>query len=276
MILKRSNFLTLGLITLLSFVLGSVAFGFEGVYASSNTATAGTICTGANEHGEVEKSADIHQEAHGVQNHGAHQKGAHHGPAPINWVDFGYKKNGKAPPLVAALFNFSVFVMLLFFHIPGTKIGLGLAGKLRDAYSDKHTTIKEGLEEGAKLRREAEAKLKEYGQKIKDVDSEVEGVLSEIKKDAEMERKRIVDEANHQAARAKAETKKRIESDLNMAKKGLEKTWLAAAALKAEEKIKNGQNAQDQNRLFEQVMGQLDQEIARQKNLSSDEALRRI
>ena len=243
--------MVLGLISLADMSSNAMASSNPPVHAESGHAVDGHVASGA-------------EAGHGT----------HHGPAPINWVDFGYKKNGKAPPLVAALFNFILFITLLFFHIPGTKIGLGLADKLRTAYSDKHVAIKDGLAEGAKLRGEAEAKLREYGQKIKDVDSEVEGVLTEIKKDAEMERKRIVEEANHQAARAKAETEKRIQSDLNLAKKGLEKSVLSAAALKAAEKIKNGQNADDQARLFEQFMGQLDQEIANKK--SGDELLRRI
>lgn len=85
----------------------------------------------------------------------------------VNFVDFGYgDKTVKneygddvpmTPPVVLAIFNFLVFIGILYW-----KAGPAL----RKYLSERHVSIKEALEEAARLQAEAKEKLAEYSARI--------------------------------------------------------------------------------------------------------------
>jgi F-type H+-transporting ATPase subunit b len=201
--------------------------------------------------------ADPHAAAaHGESGHGeAAAHGGHEAPRgapPVNWTDFGYKDKdvhgGKldkgdepmAPPLVLALLNFAIFAGILYW-----KAGPALSKYL----ANRHETIKNALEEAAKLQEEAKEKLKEYSERIADADSEVNELIEQIRKDAEAERERIVADAEAQAERMRKEAEARIESEFIRARRELEREVVAKAMALAEQQLRDTTTQVDQTTL---------------------------
>ena len=183
-------------------------------------------------------------------------------PKPhVNWMDFGYKDKNihgekleqdqpqMAPPLVAQLINFAIFLGLLVV-LAGPKV----TKHLRKTHSD----VKTALEEAAMMKAEAAAKLEEYKKRISDVDREVDELVTSIKSDAEAERNRIVADAKAQSAALKRDAEERISASIGRAKAGLEAEVIAAAIAAAEGALQKHTSESDHQNLVEQFIVSLD------------------
>ena len=195
--------------------------------------------------------------AHGGDTHDSH---AVHGAPPVNWTDMGYggkDVNGDkltsdgepmAPPLVLALLNFAIFAGILYW-----KAGPALSKYL----ANRHDSIKNALEEAAKLQAEAKEKLAEYSSRIKDADAEVNALIEQIRKDAEAERELIVADAERQAELMRKDAEDRIESEFLAARRKLEAEVIAKAAETAERLLKTKVTPVDHNSLFTNFIADL-------------------
>ncbi len=169
----------------------------------------------------------------------------------LNFVDFGYgdktvkdeygNEVAMTPPLILAIFNFLVFVGILYW-----KAGPAL----RKYLAERHESIKGALEEAAKLQAEAKEKLAEYSARIADADKEVDALIKEIRDEAEVERKRIVDDAERQAAQMKKDANDRIEAEFLAARRQLEREVVAKATATAEKLLKDKTTNTDHSALF--------------------------
>ncbi len=206
-------------------------------------------------------SAVAPQEPHGEAGHGdqgdEHGQPAEHGDAQggghaagggLNFADFGYRDAHKDPPLILALINFGLLLALL---------GWKLAPALREYWAKKSDTIRDGLEEGARLRKEAEAKLEEYGQRIKDVEREVDELISDIRAEAEEEKKQLFADAEAQAAATKKAAEERITAELAQAKRTIEREVVEAAVKAAEKLLRDNVGAGDQQKLVDGFIASL-------------------
>lgn len=238
----------------------------------------GLLLWSTNAHGQDAHSQDAHsQDAHVDQAHGeeaahagqadgehaaAHDDG-HHAPtgAPaINWTDLGYAdKNDHgdelekgdtpmAPPLLFALLNFAIFAGILYW-----KAGPALSKYL----ANRHESIKNALEEAAKLQEEAKEKLKEYSARIADADAEVNTLIEQIRKDAEAERTKLVSDAERQAERVRKDAEARIETEFLAARRELEREVVAKAVEVAEKLLTEKSSAVDQQNLFNAYISDL-------------------
>ncbi|HWM85733.1 MAG TPA: ATP synthase F0 subunit B [Kofleriaceae bacterium] len=194
---------------------------------------------------------------HGDAHHGAHH--AAEPPPPINWfkLHWGKDVNGgaldkaeepMAPGLLFAFFNFAVFVALLV-KFAGPK----LATYLRE----RHDLVKEQLDEAARLRAEARAKLDEYNRRIAGLDEEVTKLMHEIRGEAEAERDAMLAQARSQAEAMKREAQARIESEIARARLALEREVVAVAVAAAEKILRERTTPDDQSRLFDGFIANL-------------------
>ena len=195
--------------------------------------------------------------AHVAQASSGH--GAPHAPH-VNWTDISYgdkdAEGGKldqgdepmAPPLVLAIINFAIFAGILY----------KFAGPALSKYlSNRHESIKNALEEAAKLQAEAKEKMAEYSERIADADAEVNALITQIRKDAEAERERIVAEAEARAAQMKKEAEARIENEFAAAKRQLEREVVAKAAEVAETLLREKTVSADHDQLFTNFVAEL-------------------
>jgi F-type H+-transporting ATPase subunit b len=207
----------------------------------------------------ADHAAAGHGEAHGEHGggHGAHHPAAE--PHPINWYEWHYGKDilgGELDPgeepmppgILFALLNFAVFAGLLV-KFAGPK----LVGYLRT----RHDTVKGQLDEAARLRAEARAKLDEYNRRIAGLDQEVSKLMHEILAEGEAERDAILAQARSQAEAMKREARARIENEIARARLALEREVVSAAVAAAEKVLRERTTPDDQARLFDSFIANL-------------------
>jgi F-type H+-transporting ATPase subunit b len=170
----------------------------------------------------------------------------------INWWswDYGPKPKdpthkGWPPPFGFALINFGIFVAIMW----------RLAWKpLKQFMITRHDDIAKNLDEAAKLRAEAEATLEQYEQKISGIDREIETLLAAIRKEAEAEKARIMAAAEADAKRLKQDAERQIAAEIDRARRELRRGVIEAAVAAAEESLKKNIGADDQRKMAEQYV----------------------
>jgi F-type H+-transporting ATPase subunit b len=206
----------------------------------------------------VEKAAEAAAHAgagEGVEHGEAHGE-AHEEEGIVNWWSWDYGATAKdpehkhwPPPFGWALVNFGVFLYLLS-RILWRPIKAGIVSR--------HDQIKGELDEATRLRKQAEAQLAEYAQKVKNVDQEVDALLAQLRTEAEGERARIVAAAETEARRLKAEADHQIKLEIARARAELQRETVEAALKAAEELLVRNVNAADQQKLAERYVGDLE------------------
>ena len=145
-----------------------------------------------------------------------------------------------SPPFVYMLINFALLLLVL------AKWGAPAARKLAQ---DRHDQIKNALDEAKKLRDEAADKLKSYETRIKDVDAEIAKLVAGIRADAEADKKRILEQAEKQAAQMKRDAELRIAAEIEMARAQLAREVAVASATATEKLLKDKVTPDDQKKL---------------------------
>ncbi len=130
-------------------------------------------------------------------------------------------------PFIYMILNFALLLGLLAWK--GGPVA-------RKAAVDRHDQIKTALDEAAKLRQQAAAKLAEYETRLKDADSEIKKLVDGMRADAEADKQRILENAERQAAQMKKDSEQRIAAEIELARVNLTRE-VTAAATKATEKL---------------------------------------
>jgi F-type H+-transporting ATPase subunit b len=167
-----------------------------------------------------------------------------------NWWTWDYKAKHLPPPFGFALVNFGIFAFIMY------RIG----GKpLKNFIAQRHDSIKKDLEEASRLRKEAEAQLAEYQRKVAGVDAEIDALVKGIQKEAETEKERILAAAQAQAERLKADAEKQIGAEIARARLELRRGVIEAAIAAADAMLKKQIGADDQRKMAERYVGELEQ-----------------
>jgi F-type H+-transporting ATPase subunit b len=145
-----------------------------------------------------------------------------------------------SPPFVFMLLNFGILMLIL------GKYGGPVA---RKSAEERHDQIKTALDEAAKLRDEAQAKLSEYETRIKDVDAEVKKLVDGIRADAEADKARILATAAKQAEQMKKDAESRIAAEIEIARTQLQREVATAAAGATEKLLREKVSGDDQTKL---------------------------
>jgi F-type H+-transporting ATPase subunit b len=161
-------------------------------------------------------------------------EGGHHADSGVLLSDFLYR-----------CLNFAVTFGLLGYFI--TKpIRKGLAGRREG--------IEKALEEARTSQQEAEAKFAEYDDKLTKASAEIDAIYEAIKREGELERKKILENANEMAQKIEEEAKKSAAREITNARAMLRREATAMAISIAEDILKKNFTSQDQNRLVDEYM----------------------
>jgi F-type H+-transporting ATPase subunit b len=226
------------------------------------------------EHGETAEHAqqgqhDAHGEhaegaAHGEHadaGHGEH--GGHHDPhfSDINWFHglIGEKEGvppsllwrapGTPVPLGALLINSAILFWLLI-KLGGPKIRAGLV--------DRKKRVASGIESAAAMKAEAEGQLEFYEEKLRKLDQEIETIRTQMREQAEAERRRILAEAKSEREQLERDAHVLVQQELKVARQELFQAVVAEAVRSAEETVKKQVNEADQQRLADDFLATLD------------------
>lgn len=144
--------------------------------------------------------------------------------------------------------NFAVLFIGLFLVLK-KPVSQALGGRIQD--------IKDQLTELEDKKKEAEAQLSEYSQKIADMEKEAEVLMAEYVKQGEDAKSRILKEAESLAEKLKEQAGRNIEHEFKQAKEKLQKEIVEKAMVKAEAMIKEKITAQDQEKLVDEYLAKV-------------------
>lgn len=151
-------------------------------------------------------------------------------------------------PFIYMVLNFALLLFILM------KYG-GPAAK--NAAASRHDQIKTALDEAAKLREQAAAKLAEYETRLKDADTEIKKMVEGMRADAEADKKRILATAEAQAAQMKKEADQRIAAEIEYARATLTRQVTDAAIAATEKILRAKETSEDQQNLVNAFIGDL-------------------
>lgn len=187
----------------------------------------------AAEHGE--HGAAEHGE-HGEEGHGAGAHGEGH-DASINMLE-----------LSGSFVNFGIWLALLV---------LMLRKPLSEFLRNRRASVVEGMEEAKRVKEEAEAKHREYSERIENLDAELERLRDEMRRAGQEERERIVAAANDKAAKMREEARFLVDQQMKQLRVDLTREAVEAAVATAEALLTKQTSAADQERLANDYLATL-------------------
>ncbi|MEN6620148.1 MAG: ATP synthase F0 subunit B [Smithella sp.] len=169
------------------------------------------------------------------------------------FASFAYAGHGEEGGHEAAQMKEFIWKSINFIVLAGLLYWM-LAPKLRDFFSGRRSDIKESLENAAQQKAEAEAKYKEYSEKIEKASGEIDGIFEMIKAQGIAEKQKIVEEAEKAAKKIKEDSQMRTGQELKKASDQLRAEAVMLSVQMAEEIIKKNIAAQDQDKIVREYM----------------------
>lgn len=214
------------------------------------------LALGAPAFAATEPSAGTH-DAPG-EGHGAHG----HAPSfdEINWY-YGmvgekegaepsllWRPTGMPAPFGALLLNTALLYFILY------KV---LRKPITEGLASRKAGILKGMEESAKMKREAEEQLAHYEAKLAGVDKEVQRIQQEMRAGGEAERAHILSEARERRARMERDAHVLIEQELKAMRETLVRETVQGAVRSAERMLRERLGHNEQQNIAEQYLADL-------------------
>lgn len=143
------------------------------------------------------------------------------------------------------IFNFALMVGLLFYFV---------AKPLRNGLRARRENIEKTLAEAQAARDAAEARHREYSEKLAKATEEIAQIRAAIKREGELERDRILASAREMASKIEKEAESKAVSVVTKARSELREEAARLAVSLAEELLKKQVSATDQQRLVDEYM----------------------
>jgi len=164
----------------------------------------------------------------------------------------GHEAGGLDPKklwdLLYRTLNFAGLVAILVFF---------LKKPIANGLSSRRQAIMEQFDELDARKSEAEQKYKEYEAKLSQIDTEVQKILDAAVAQGELEKQKIIDEANRAADDIKRQAEMSIQHELGEAKNKLRDDIATQAVALAEELIKKNLQPSDQVKLVENCLSKI-------------------
>lgn len=181
-----------------------------------------------------------------VAEHGEQGEHEHLITNPIENVTYlVYKSRGLPAPFSMQVLNFAVFLFIL---------GKYAGPSMKKAVRERHERIKKDLEEGARLRAEAQRRVDEYGRKLASLDAEIDKLVGTIRAEAEAEKRRILADADARAERMKRDAEMQVQAEIQRVRLVLEREAVVAAVTLAEKLLIDKTTDVDQKALADRFL----------------------
>lgn len=139
--------------------------------------------------------------------------------------------------------NFSLLVAGLAYFV---------AKPLKNALSSRREGIEQELKEAREAAEYAEQRFAEYDAKLTRAEEEIGQIKTDIKEEAELEKQRIIENAQQMAAKIKEDSGKTADNEIEKARLALRQEAAELAVELAGDLLKNNFNREDQARLVEE------------------------
>lgn len=141
--------------------------------------------------------------------------------------------------------NFSLVVAILVYFLR-KPIKKGLASRREE--------IEKALAAAKQAKEEAEAKFAEYDRKLAQATEDIAEISDAIRREGELEKQKIIENANQMAIKIKQEAEKAAEMEVAKARKELQREAAQLAVSLAEEQLKKNFTKDDDTRLIDEYM----------------------
>ncbi|MFA5700747.1 MAG: ATP synthase F0 subunit B [Desulfuromonas sp.] len=158
--------------------------------------------------------------------------GAQHADSGVLLKDFLYR-----------LLNFAILVGGLAYFV---------AKPLKNALANRRAGIEDELKKAREAAENAEQRFAEYDAKLTRAEEEIEQIKIDIREEAELEKQRIVAQAEEMAAKIKEDSGKTAEHEIAKARLALRQEAAELAVALARDMLKDRFNRDDQARLVEE------------------------
>jgi F-type H+-transporting ATPase subunit b len=129
--------------------------------------------------------------------------------------------------------------------------------KMKTFFAGRREGIKASLEEAEVVKADAEKKFKEYDEKIKKAEEEIQGIAAMIKAQGEEEKKRIIADAGRAAEKMKEDAKARMDQELKKAKNELRLEASELAVQMAEDILKKKVTKEDHEGMVREYLDRM-------------------
>lgn len=162
--------------------------------------------------------------------------------------DLWFRPKGMPVPFAAFVFDTLLLYGLLY----------AVAKKpVREGLRKRKDNILRGMDEAAKMRREAEGQLKFYEEKLAKIDDDIEHIRREMRVAAESESSRILVEAKERRIRMERDAHHLVEQELKAVRETLSAEVIAGAMRSAEQRLREQISDADQMRLGEEYLAEI-------------------
>jgi F-type H+-transporting ATPase subunit b len=139
--------------------------------------------------------------------------------------------------------NFGLLVALLVYFV---------AKPLKNALAGRREGIEQELKDARAAAEHAEQRFAEYDAKLTRAEEEIGQIKADIKQEAELEKQRIIENAEQMAAKIKEDSGKTAENEIDKARLALRQEAAELAVELAGELLKKNFSREDQARLVEE------------------------
>ena len=144
--------------------------------------------------------------------------------------------------------NFSVLAIALFFVLR-KPVSQALSGRIKG--------IQDQLDDLKARKKQAEAELTRYNEKLSTLDKEAEKIIAEYISQGKEAKARILKEAEAAAQKIEDQARRNIEHEFKQARENLQTDVLEKALVKAEALIKENYSEDDQDRMVDEYISKV-------------------
>jgi F-type H+-transporting ATPase subunit b len=134
-------------------------------------------------------------------------------------------------------------------------IAYAIKGPLKEFLEKRRENVLREMEAAQKLRAEAEAKLREYEQRLAELDAERKKILDDFTAAAARDRDKLLAEAQKSADRIVRDAERRVEQESKRLYDLLEREVITASLVASEELVRARVNAATQQKLLDEAVG---------------------
>jgi F-type H+-transporting ATPase subunit b len=173
------------------------------------------------------------------------------GLAAIAWAAGGGEEVDLKAQLIDFAWRIVNFIILLYILY---KL---MWKKMKSFFAGRREGIQASLDEAEVVKADAEKKFKEYDEKIKKAEEEIQGISAMIKAQGEEEKKRIIADAERTSVKMKEDAKARMEQELKKAKNELRLEASELAVQMAEDILKKKVTKEDHEGMVREYLDRM-------------------
>jgi F-type H+-transporting ATPase subunit b len=129
--------------------------------------------------------------------------------------------------------------------------------KMKEFFVGRRDGIKASLEEAVRAKQEAEAKFKEYSERLEKASGEIDGISEMIKAQGAVEKEKIIESAKNSAEKMKEDSRARIEQELKKASNQLRLEASRLAVQMAEEMLSKTIKKDDHEKMVKETLNRM-------------------